>query len=75
MSKPIMTMWTIYYNPSDHPGKYVVRGHDIEAGKSVPKPWCKIVDTYDQAKAQVPRGLFRMLPHPKDDPVIVETWL
>ena len=76
---PALRAWTIYKNPSDFPGKFVVR---IVTANSVPphepipdrRPTA-VVDTLEQARAALPEGLTRLLPDEIDDPVIVELWL
>lgn len=66
-----LIVWAIYENPSDHPGKFVVRRWvgltpDLEA---------KVCDTLAEARTAMPAGLFRMNRFPHDDPVVVEAWI
>ncbi len=75
----MLFMWTIFWNPSDYPGKFVVRGFASNAAPPhdpivAPEPTA-VVDTLEEARAAVPAGLVRTERHPEDDPVIVETWL
>jgi len=71
--------YVITKNPSDYPGKHVVRtwlqrGRQVTAEQG-PRA---VVDTLEAARAALPNGgagLFRIARHQQDDPVIVETWL
>jgi hypothetical protein len=68
-------MFTVYQNPSDYPGKFVVRSQIIRAGKVIPADSPLIVaDTLAEARLAIPFGLYRSPRHPQDDPVIVEVW-
>lgn len=69
-------MFTIYRNPSDFAGKYVVRRvcigpvgfrHDSEP--------LAVVDTLQEARAAIPPGLYNLGRAVEDDPVIEEVWL
>lgn len=71
-------LWTIYFNPLDHPGKYVGRRWKLD----VPEPdlvVCSDVESVREwIRRQLPRfsGLgVRFDREPDDDPVIVETWI
>jgi len=74
-----VSMWAIYENPTDYPGKFVVRewrslGGVVQFAKD---PLC-VVDTLQQARAAVignRRDLLNIGRAPSDDPVIVEVWL
>lgn len=75
MSEAVFSTWTIYFNPKDHPGKYVVRRFEI--GKALTRPTNDmfVADTLDEARALLPIGLLCFKRDLSDDPVIVETWL
>jgi hypothetical protein len=68
----VLTIWTIYYNPIDYPGKFVLRGHDIPGG---PRPSCVIGNTIEDVRSSVPYGLYRMSRQINDEPHIVESWV
>lgn len=78
MTLPIFTMraFAIYENPSDYPGRYVVRGATIAPGSITndAEPTA-VVDTLDAARAAIPADLVRLDRDPADDPVIVEVWV
>ena len=72
-------MWTIYRDPKDYPGKFVLRGWlpnpadpDAPFAALIPRA---VVDTLDEARAAVPPGFVCTASHPHDDATIVETWL
>lgn len=63
---------TVYKNPTDYPGKYVARVFDLER----PTNMAAVADTYEDLLEAIPTGMMvRMERNPKDDPVIVETWV
>jgi hypothetical protein len=72
--------YTIYRNPKDAPGKYVLRGWRIEDGKSLASPDAIAVEISDEALSVLREtmqelGLTCLGRVPEDDPVIVETWM
>lgn len=70
----VLAMFTIYNNPSDYPGKFVVRmlivGHD----GPVMTDAIGIADEIIGARAMVPPGLYCQQRSEGDDGPIVETW-
>ena len=66
-----LDIYAVYKNPSDFPGKIVVR--KFLNDKPSMEPFC-VEDTLDEAREKLPKGLFRMDRMPNDDIVIVETW-
>jgi hypothetical protein len=71
-----LVIWTVYCNPRDYPGKFVVRPFRAWAGEPMPDAEPHFVgDTLEGARASIPTGLVCLGPSPGDDPVIVETWL
>ncbi len=70
----IIEFYTIYDNPSDYPGKFVVRRMVAMSGK-VKMLECVVVDSLELARVIVPVGLHRVPRFESDDPVIVETWV
>jgi hypothetical protein len=75
VTSSVLTMWTIYENPKDYPGKWVVRAHRVGAGIVMPHTECVVTESLEAARRAVPIGLIRLDRTPKDDPVIVEIWL
>ncbi len=66
--------YVVYENPSDFPGKFVVRIHTIsEVGRFFGE--ANAFSSLDEARKSVPPGLVKFRRSPMDDPRIVETWL
>ena len=65
-------MIVVYYNPSDHPGKYVARlfGRDLD-----PRPEYVQRDNLEEIRACIPKGMCMIPRDSSDDPVIVEVWV
>lgn len=71
-----MNIYVVYDNPTDYPGKFVVRAHRVISGGSVPEAEPRAVtDTLDEARKVIPDGLIRFVRDETDDAKIVETWL
>lgn len=51
--------------------EYLVRRWD----RDVPKDVLYAGDSLEEARALIPRGLTMLPRNPKDDPVILETWI
>lgn len=73
-----LPMWTVYKNPSDYPGKYVVRRSVAGPGGTLrhdPFP-IVVAETIEEARLSLPQvGLHCIPRYAEDDPVIVEVWL
>ena len=71
-----LPMWVVYKNPSDFPGKFVVRRQLAAPGFVVAdKAPTAIVSTLDEARAAIPPGMINLHRSPDDDPCIAEVWL
>jgi hypothetical protein len=71
-----MELWTVYFNPSDFPGLYVLRRFSLfEDGTSCPDDGCAIAQTLEGVRDHIPAGCVRMMRHQYDDPAIIEVWL
>lgn len=63
---------TVYDHPQDYPDKFVARVFDMNR----PTNMAAIADTYEELLEAIPtRNMARMERSPKDDPVIMETWI
>jgi hypothetical protein len=71
----VLTIWTVYRDPTDYPGMWVLRGHDVTASGSAPRRDCFISDTIEAVHRALPPGLVRLDRNLEDDPKIVETWV
>jgi hypothetical protein len=68
-------MWTIYWSPKDHPGKFVVRRFVIEPGRATPSNDYALASTLEMARAHIPEGCDRLPRDPEDEAQIVESWI
>jgi hypothetical protein len=70
-----LIFWTVYENPSDFPGKFVVRRSMANAGvlRMERAAWF-VGDTLEDARASIPQHLHQQPREPDDDPPIVEVW-
>lgn len=70
-----MPLFTVYYSPTDFPGKYVVRLFD----GPLPTRLLAVKDTLEDARAAIPQGpplgFVRTERSKTDDPVILESWI
>lgn len=69
-----LAFFTVYKNPSDYPGKYVVRRTRVAAGNELIDANASVFDTLEEARAVIPAGLYRIARHPTDPPAVVEVW-
>jgi hypothetical protein len=70
--KAVLTIWTVYKNPRDFPGHWVLRAHDVPGG---PRADCFVSKNYLGVIRHLPMGMVRMTRFENDDPVIFETWI
>lgn len=81
MSDYLLTSMTIYQNPSDMPGCYVMRGWvAMDDGEVASSPEATIGPIEPVVLAYMRRtlaeqGRVNIGRRPDDDPVIVETWI
>jgi hypothetical protein len=71
----VLSLWVITENPSDYPGQFVAREWHIGQNINAPTPRCHVAGTLDEVRAKLPPFLTRLPPDPRDDRVIVETWI
>ncbi len=71
-----VTVWAIYREPRDFPGRWVLRGHEVVPGRGLrAHSFCFLADTLDEARAKVPAGAKRFRRAPGDHPAIQECWM
>lgn len=68
-----MLLWVIYQSPSDYPGRFVARPHNVLEGRVLTA--ILIANTLDELRISLPIGLSLLMRQPDDDPVIIETWV
>ncbi len=77
MSRWSLPFYVIYRNPSDFPGKWVLRVQYAEDGGQIrveSKP-AYVGDSLDEARDALPWGTCNIHRMPGDDPVIYEVWV
>jgi hypothetical protein len=72
----VLSIWTVYFDPKDHPEKYVVKRWEVGDGPD-PRPTDDIFvsDSLPELRALIPPGMTMMGRFGDDDPCIVEVWL
>jgi hypothetical protein len=72
----VLSTWTIYHNPLDYPGMWVLRRWDVIPGGGLrPHGQACICYSLEHARAGVPEGLVCFPRNEADDPAIFETWI
>jgi hypothetical protein len=69
---------TVYDHPQDFPHGYVARAHIIaHGGKAAYASQVIYIgrETLDEVRAAIPLDMVKMMRHPQDDPVILETYV
>lgn len=77
MSDDILTLWVIYRHPLDYSDKFVVRAQHVRprAGVEIDVEPTAVVDSLEEAREEIPAGLFNLGRQHDDDPAIYEVWL
>jgi len=70
-----LDVWVVYQNPSDYPGKFVVRPFYVNDTGIRASTDCTVHDDLESARRTIPAGRVRLRRHNADDSVIVETWV
>lgn len=70
-----LIVWTIYRNPSDFPGQFVVRAFAIGSGQVRATATHHVRDTLEAARSTLPAELMNLGRSVQDPPFIVETWV
>ena len=71
----VLTMWTIYDKPADHPDGFIARRFDVARGRSGPTEYALTGTLAGLRSLFLQAGLTVIPRHEKDDKPIVETWL
>lgn len=75
MTERLVSIWVIYQNLKDHPGKYVLRRQHATADGVLPDQQAWVGTDIDVLRAMIPPGCIRLPLMPGEDPVIYETWM
>ncbi len=70
-----LVFWVVTHDTADHGDKYVVRRQVAKADEVLFERSCEVSDTLEEAREKIPSDKCRLPRHPKDDPVIVESWV
>jgi hypothetical protein len=70
-----ISMWTIYENPTDHPGDFVARRWHGSSIRMEPTTDVFTGATLDGVRQQLPQGLYNIGRKHGDEPQIVEVWV
>lgn len=73
-AKP-MVVYTIYDHPRDFPHNFVCRQYQVLPGQAEPTGEFWVAPSLEMVRALIPVGMTRIERDPKDDPVIVESWI
>jgi hypothetical protein len=75
VTKQVLDLWTVYFNPRDYPGKYVARRFVVGAKGARATNDVFVEDSLIEIHALLPYGLLQCGRHETDDPCIIEVWL
>jgi hypothetical protein len=67
-------IYTVYWNPSDFPGKFVVRRWTVTTFEPEPKEIIAISPSLDEVREKIPPNLHCEKRWRGDDPAILEVW-
>jgi hypothetical protein len=70
-----LTIWTVYRNPTDYPGLWVLRPFDVGPEGVQPRTDCVVADTLGKIREALPPGLHRVSRDQSDYPAIYESWV
>ena len=70
-----MNLYTVYKDPSDYPGKFVIRRFVISGGNVEPANLICVEDDLETALTRLPPGLVKIDRFENDDPKILEVWM
>lgn len=72
----VLPVYTVYYDPLDYPGRYVVRRWNVTAGAPRPeKTPLYVGDSLERARSLIPLGLICFTADDGDDPAVLESWM
>jgi hypothetical protein len=72
----LLPVYTVYFNPADFPGKYVVRRFLVHPNDPRPDPSpMHVGNTLDDARDAIPPGLYCFSAAQEDDSSIIESWM
>lgn len=75
MKRGVLTIWTIYDKPTDHPDGFIARRFDINAEGPKPTDFTIIGDLESLREGFWKAGLMKLTRQAGDEPQIVESWV
>lgn len=74
MTETVLEGWTIFFNPADAPGRYVVRRWETRGGEVIP---CEAFHgpSLEVVRLAIPQDRYRIPRLPDDEPAVVEVWI
>ena len=66
---------TIYFDPTDYPGKYVARIFDIRPGEVCRLQYIMLGESLEEIRLRMPESFVRMDRKLEDDEKILEVWI
>lgn len=72
-----LPVYTVYYNPADFPGQYVVRRFVVTSGSApqADESPLYVGDSLERARDIIPPGLYCFSGDAADEPIVVESWM
>ena len=68
------SIWTIWIDRPEHPGKHVIRRYEILIKSREPLSE-EVADSLEAARALLPPGLSKAERNEREDPDLVEMWM
>ena len=76
MTRGVLSMWTVYDHPADHPEGFIARRFEVGKGQTTATTDTVSASSIIELRAMFDIcGMFRLPRHDEDEPPIVETWL
>lgn len=73
--KRALFTYTVYQDPTDYPGKFVVRKHAAAGGDVFAQELVAVGDSLEEVRAKIPTNQVRMPRNTDDDAKIIEVWI
>lgn len=71
----VLTVWTIYRNPRDYPGRWVLRAFDVSVEGTKARSECVVAQTLEEVRIALPPGRVPLGRANGDDPAVYECWV
>jgi hypothetical protein len=71
----LLTIWTIYDRPKDHPDGFIARRFEVGGGDTVATPEILTGELEDLRQVFWKAGLMKLSRQEGDEPQVVESWV